>query len=331
VRALLLSGPRRLEPAEIVPPALAAGQVRMRVRKVGVCGSDYSSIAGKLPFTRFPIVPGHEAAGEIIESAAPAWPVGQLVLLHPILADRADPAFARGEVHHCDSTEVLGVVSRNGAYAEEVVVEDYMLRRMPEGLDFESAAMVEPVDVAVRALRQGSMRPGDRVLVFGAGNIGLLLVQVARALGAGRVTVTEPVHARRGLAASLGVDEALAAFDRERLEKQFDVVVDGVGTQATVLDALAACARGGRIVVYGVPAGNIDYPLKAAFAKDVTLATSRLYDSDFETAIRLVADGRVRVKDLITHRVGLAAAPALLGRIIDGTEAAIKVMISPHE
>ncbi len=331
MKALLLTAPRELQLTDLARGELAPGQARVRVRKVGVCGSDYSSIAGKLPFTRFPIVVGHEASGEILESAADGWSAGERVLLHPILCRRDDAAFARGEVHHSDSTEVLGVVSRNGAYAEEVVVEDYMLRRMTDSMDFETAAMVEPVAVAVRAVQLGRPRGGDRVLVFGAGNIGLVLIQVARELGAGRVVVTDVVPERLEMARSLGVDEAVDVredYPAARFEKQFDIVIDGVGTSDTVNKGLAACARGGRIVVYGVPAGDINYPLKVAFSKDVTLATSRLYDSNFDVAMRLVADRKLRLTDLITHRVTLDEAPDLLLRLIDGKEKAIKVMIS---
>ena len=332
MKALLLKAPRQLELTELPRPPLAASQIRLRVRNVGVCGSDYSSIAGKLPFTRFPIVPGHEASGEVVETAPGLpWSPGDRVLIHPILCRPDDPAFARGEVHHSDSTEVLGVVSRNGAYAEEVVVDDYMLRRMPPRMDYESAAMVEPVAVAVRAVQLGRLRAGDRVLVFGAGNIGLLVVQVARALGAGRVVVTDLVPQRLTLARSLGVDEAVdvrGGFPGPRFEKSFDIVIDGLGTHDSVNHALAACARGGRIVVYGVPAGDVTWPLRVAFSKDVTLAACRLYGADFSTAIQFVAEGRVRVKDLITHRVSLADAPPLIARLLDGAEAGIKVMIS---
>jgi len=332
MKALLLKGPRQLDLADLPRPVLESGQVRVRVRRVGVCGSDYASVAGKLPFTRFPIVPGHEAAGDVLESAAPAWAPGERVLIHPILVNRQDPAFARGEVHHSDSTEVLGVVSRNGAYAEEVVVEDYMLRRTPPEVDDESAAMVEPVAVAVRALRRGALGEGERVLVFGAGNIGLLMIQAARALGASYVAVTDLVASKLTLAGRLGADETIdvsSGLAVERVEKRFNVVIDGVGTAETVADALAACARGGRIVVYGVPKGDITFALKTAFTKDVVLATSRLYDADFDTAIRLVADGRVRVKEIITHRVRLEDAPPLFARILDGAESAIKVMMEP--
>ena len=330
MKALLLKGPGQLELTEVPSAPIVPGQVRLAVHNVGVCGSDYSSIAGKLPFTRFPIVPGHEAAGEVVESGSTAWAPGDRVLIHPILCDRQDPLFALGQVHHCASTEVLGVVSRNGAYAEEVVVEDYMLRRIPAGMDFESAAIVEPVAVAVRAVRQACLTKGDRVLVLGAGNIGLLVIQVAAALGASIVVVTDLLPEKLKLASSLGAGETFLAADQlpTELENRFDVVIDGVGKEQTVRQALQCCARGGRIVVYGVPAGDVVYPLRGAFSKDVTLATSRLYDADFGPAVELVAEGRVKVKEIITHRTKLAEAPALIGRILAGQEEAIKVMIS---
>jgi L-iditol 2-dehydrogenase len=333
MKALLLKGPRQLELAEMPPAALLDRQVRVRIHKVGVCGSDYTSIAGKLSFTRFPIVPGHEASGEVLEAGAQTeWKPGDRVLIHPILGDRNDPVFARGEVHHSDSTEVLGVVSRNGAYAQETVVEDYMLRKIPEGMDYESAAMVEPLAVAVRAVQKGNMRAGEKVLVLGAGNIGLLLIQVARALGAGRVAATDLVPEKLALAQKLGVDQAIdvrSGFPRGELEKQFDIVIDGVGTEESVQNALLACRRGGRMVVYGVPKGDIVFPLKAAFVKDVTLATTRLYDADFSVAIHLMAEGRIRAKEIITHRLAMAEAPPVIFRVMDGAEQAVKIMMTP--
>jgi 2-desacetyl-2-hydroxyethyl bacteriochlorophyllide A dehydrogenase len=332
MKALMLSGPRDLKLVDAPSAPLQPGQVRMRVRKVGICGSDYSSIAGKLPFTRFPIIPGHEAMGELLEVCGESsWKPGDRVAIHPILCDRNDPLFAAGRVHHSDTTEVLGVVSRNGAYAEEVVLEDYMLRAVPEGMSDEAAAMIEPVDVAVRALRRGELRKGERVLVLGAGNIGLLVVQAARALGAGYVAVTDIVPDKLVRARDLGVDETLdvrEGLPTEKIEKKYDLVIDGIGNEASVRDALTACRRGGRIVVYGVPSGDITFALRVAFSKDVSLMTSRLYDASFDEAMQLIASGAVRTTDIITHRVGLADAPELIQRILDGKEQPIKVMIS---
>ncbi len=333
MKALMLSGPRDLKLVDAPSVPLKPGQVRLRISKVGICGSDYSSIAGKLPFTRFPIIPGHEAAGVVMEVCGgdSAWKPGDRAAIHPILCDRNDPMFAAGRVHHSDTTEVLGVVSRNGAYAEEVVLEDYMLRAVPEGVSDEAAAMIEPVDVAVRALRRGELQKGERVLVLGAGNIGLLVIQAARALGAGYVAVTDLVPDKLRRAKELGVDETFdvrEGLPAEKIEKQFDLVIDGVGNEASVKDALLACRRGGRIVVYGVPSGDINFALRGAFSKDVSLMTSRLYDASFDEAMGLVASGAVRTTDIITHRVQLEDAPALIERILDGKEQSIKVMIS---
>jgi L-gulonate 5-dehydrogenase len=333
MKALLLQGPRNLSLTDLAPAPLAPGQVRIQIRNVGICGSDYSSVAGKLPFTRFPIVPGHEASGEITEAApGTAWNPGDRVYLHPILCNRAEPVFARGEIHHSDSTEVLGVVSRNGAYAEEVVVEDYMVRRMPDSVDFEAAAMIEPIAVAVRAVKEGLASSSDRVLIFGAGNIGLLVVQVAHALGAAHIAVTDVLPDRLELARRFGANatyDASQPFPSAELEKQFDLIIDGVGTEATVRNALTASARGARIVVYGVPAGDIVFPLRVAFSKDVRLITSRLYDADFELAAQLVAERRVSPLEIITHRIPLAEAPALFERVFNGQEKPIKVMMTP--
>jgi threonine dehydrogenase-like Zn-dependent dehydrogenase len=101
MKALVLEGPNRLQLRELGRASLSPGQVRVRVRNVGVCGSDYSSIAGELSYTRYPIVPGHEASGEVIESLGnTTWKPGDRVLIHPILVDRSTPHFTRGDVHH---------------------------------------------------------------------------------------------------------------------------------------------------------------------------------------------------------------------------------------
>jgi L-idonate 5-dehydrogenase len=146
------------------------------------------------------------------------------------------------------------------------------------------------------------------------------------------VVVTDILPERLTLARKLGADQATdvrTGFPKSEFEKQFDIVIDGVGSEESVQDALLACARGGRIVVYGVPKGDIVWPLKIAFSKDITLATSRLYDADFSLAIRLMAEGKICTKDVITHRLTLAEAPALIFRVLDGIEPAIKIMITP--
>ncbi len=303
------------------------------MKAVGVCGSDLTSISGALPFTRFPIVPGHEASGQVVEAGPKAsWKVGQRVIVHPILVDREDPRAQRGEVHHCPSTEVLGVVSRDGAYADEVVVEDYMLRQMPDGMDFVSGALVEPTAVAARALSRLPLPARPNVLLLGSGSIGLLAVQVARSIDAARVVVADVVPERLNLALALGADEAVnveGGYASPFMEEQFDLVVDGVGSSQTVKAAMEACVRGGAVVVYGVPAAGTAADIRAAFVKDLRIAMSRLYEADIDTAIALVATNRVRVKEIVTHRVKLDQAPGLIEGMLNHTEHPIKAVIEP--
>jgi L-iditol 2-dehydrogenase len=332
-RALQLQAPRQLRLVALPRPVLGPHQVRVAIKAVGICGSDLTSISGALPFTRFPIVPGHEASGVVIENGPGAVSeVGWRVLVHPILADPDDPRARRGEVHHCASTQVLGVVSRDGAYADEVVLDDYMLRRMPDAMDFESGALVEPTAVAVRAVSRVPLPARPNVLLLGSGSIGLLAVQAARALGAARVVVADIVPERLALALALGADEAVNVADGYASpfqEEQFDLVVDGVGTQSTMQAAIEASVRGGAIVVYGVPHPDTTANILAAFRKDLTVATSRLYGSDIDAAIELVAGNRIRVKEIVTHHVRLDETADLVARMLDHTERPIKAVIVP--
>jgi 2-desacetyl-2-hydroxyethyl bacteriochlorophyllide A dehydrogenase len=332
-RALLLQGPNQLVLTELERQPLQARQVRIRVRTVGVCGSDYSSVAGRLRFTRFPIVPGHEAVGEVIESTDDTdWAVGDEVVVHPLIVSRDDPAFGRSDLQHAPSAEVLGVVSRNGAFAEEVIVEDYMLRRIPKDLAWDRAAFIEPVAVAVQAVERGRLEAGDRLLLLGAGSIGLLALQVAHASGAGEVVMTDVLDDHLAIARELGAARTINVRSDPRAAEAlvgFDLVIDGVGSQESTQLAIQATRRGGRIVVFGVPAAGNTVSMLSLFAADLSIATSRLYGSDLSRAIELVATGAVNGDSLITHRVGLTEAEQLIPAVIAGQVAPIKVQIVP--
>ena len=150
---------------------------------------------------------------------------------------------------------VLGVVRRDGAFAEEVVLDDSMVQELPPTLSYDDGAMVEPVVIADRTVRRGPVREGDAVAVLGAGNIGLLLIQVARLAGAEKVVVTDVLEYRLEMARRLGVDRALnpTEEDLKAVARDafggFDVVIDGVGTEQTLAQSIQICRPGGRVVV----------------------------------------------------------------------------------
>lgn len=339
MKALRVEGPGEMAVVDLPRPELEPEQVRVRVHQVGVCGTDISLIAGKLPFARFPIVPGHELAGEVIESGVQSeFPVGTRVTANPLQHCGRCAACRSGNIQYCEEVAVLGVVNRNGAFAEEVVLDDAMVRELPEGLSYEEGAMIEPVVIAERTVRRAGVGPGDAVAVLGAGNIGLVLVQVARIMGADRVMVTDLLEYRLEIARRLGVDLALNVAEHDPVQAGrerfggFDAVIDGVGNAESIAQSIELCNRGGRIVVYGVPPqGELAVPLLEAFRKDLTLHTSRLYPRSFDAGLELLQEGRLDLEALITTRVGLDGASAALRALGNKEGEMVKILIDPQE
>ena len=333
MKALRLTEPKKLELQDVTPGDLPKGWCRVRVLAVGVCGSDVSSILGKLPFTRYPVTPGHEFSGIVVETRdCSTVQNGMLVTANPIFSCGKCAECLRGNIQHCAETEVMGVVHYDGAYAEEVLVPERMVSELPEGMTAEAGAMVEPVTVAVQAVERAGVAPGSSVVVFGAGNIGLLVIQVARAYGAERVVVTDPVGFRLDAALALGADTALTpqamAQNKGEYQSAFTQIIDGVGSPDTIALGIELAAPGGVLTVYGVPApGELPVSVLGAFKKDMTIVTSRLYPRPLDKAITLIAEGKLNFGPMITHRTTLAGLPALIEQAAAKEIDSIKIMI----
>lgn len=333
MKALRLRSPNNLIVEDIKPTKLESSWVRISVKRVGVCGSDLSSIAGKLPFTKFPITPGHEFAGIITEvNGCKRTVVGKRVTANPIFHCGVCSECLSGQIHRCSQAEVLGVVNHDGAYAEEVLLPESMIEPLPDTLTYEEGAMIEPTAVAVRVVETAGVTPGFRVTIFGAGKMGLLVLQVAQAYGAKKVLVVDPIKARLAVAKKLGAQIVMTPDElqgqKSNYRNVFDAVIDGVSGDQTISSAIEIGNIGGTIVLYGVPrSGLTEIPLLDLFKKDMKLITSRLYPRSFKKAIELMKEGMIKVEPMITHRVELEDFPNLLSRIISGQERAIKIII----
>ena len=337
MKALRVTAPHQFSVVDLPRPSLGPGQVRVRVHQVGVCGTDLSLVAGKLPFARFPIVPGHELAGEITEAGpGSSFAVGTRVTANPLQHCGHCPACLAGDIHYCPEVAVLGVVRRDGAFAEEVILDDAMVRLLPDDLSYEEGAMVEPVVIAERTVARGQVQPGDAVAVLGAGNIGLLLIQVARLAGAGRVLVSDVLDYRLELAQRLGADLTVNVSQRDLVEAGreaggFEVVIDGVGNQQSISQSIQLCNPGGRVVVYGVPPqGDLALPVLEAFRKDLSLHISRLYPRSFDAGIALLQRRQLDLETVITTRIRLAQAPEAIRDLGERRGEMIKILIDPR-
>jgi len=341
--AAVLHGARDVRVEPHPRPELGPGQALVRVRRVGMCGSDlhyfrHGYCAGFVP-TR-PFVLGHELSGEVAAVAGDmgGLAVGRRVAVNPARACGACDACRGGRRNLCPRTIMLGSASTrpptDGAFAELVAVRADQCHALPDALDDGAGAMIEPLAVALHAVRRAGALAGRSVLVAGAGTIGLLAAMTARALGAARVVSSDMAAARREQALRLRADAALdpAAPDlagrvRELAGDGFDVVIEAAGAPASLRRAFELVRPGGTIVQVGT-LGSEDVPLPAnqLMNREVQLVGSFRYGDVFDDAIALAAHGTVKLAELVSEVFPLQAAARALERAGD-TASVIKVQI----
>ncbi len=333
MKALVLHAVGDLRYEDIPQPELTPGSVRVRVAFCGVCGSDIPRIFVKGTY-HFPTVCGHEFAGtvEAVAPGAAGFSPGDRVAVFPLLWCGQCAACADQKYVQCEDYDYYGS-RRDGAFAEYVVVPPRNLMKVPAGVSLEEAAMTEPAAVARHALRRVADRlDGRSVLIFGAGPIGLMAAQWARAMGARAVALSDPIARKLELARELGFVTSAPADGA-------DVVVDAAGAPPALLAAMRAARRGGAVVLLGNPSGDLTLPaalwsqlmrrevaLYGTWNSDYGVAGDR---DDWRAALEAMASGRLRLRPLISHTVPLADGIAALQMMRDGREFFSKVMIRP--
>jgi L-idonate 5-dehydrogenase len=316
MRAAVLHGPRDLRVQAIAEPRPAPGMVLLRNRLVGICGSDqhyfeHGFCAAFVPDR--PFVLGHEvmAVVEAVGDDVDAVRVGQRVAVNPARACGFCEACKAGRGNLCSKTIMLGSASTtpptNGGLAEFVTVRADQCHALPESVDESLGAMMEPFAVALHAVKRAGTVSGRRVLVTGAGAIGLLAALTARAFGAAPVAISDLVAERRAKAVELGIDAVLdpaagdfAARAQEISGGGFDFVFEASGAAPALRSAFALLRPGGTIVQIGT-LGTAEIPLPANLLmnKEINLIGSMRYGNVFDEAIRLVAAGRIDLRPLI--------------------------------
>jgi threonine dehydrogenase-like Zn-dependent dehydrogenase len=337
VRRLVWEGGSRFSLQEVRPPeAPLAGRVRVRVRAVGVCGTDIHILSGEFPLARPPLVLGHEIAGEIdavgegVERVRP----GDRVTVDQVIGCGACFFCRRGSRQFCENGYEMGITADGGSQ-DFIELPESNVYPIPDTISFEEAAIL---DMEVYgALKKGGVGPGDVVAVFGHGPAGLVACQEARALGAARVILCGRSRARLQGARTIGVaDRYLSAEESNVVEairaetggRGADVAVECAGSPRSIADAIQATVAGGRVVLYGIqnrPVPNFD--LDAVVLKDLTIYGSIADRVGWEEVIDLAHTGRLRLGPLITHRFPLEAAPAAYDLVRRRAEGVIKAVL----
>lgn len=326
MKAAVLRAPNDLAVTTIATPQVGPGDLLLRVRAATVCGTDLRILTGKkTKGVRFPSVIGHEFAGVVVEVGAgvTAWSVGDRVCVDPVVACHACAYCKSGRENVCQHRQAIGY-EFDGAFAEFIRIPAIALQagnvfRVPDGMDFEAAALAEPLACCINGQRNADIRLGDTVLVLGAGPIGLMHAALARTAGARQVIVSEPNAARRQAALERGVDLVCNPSSQSLLDVVngateglgADVAILAIGVPALTNEALTVVRKGGHVNLFaGFSAGataTIDVNL-IHYNELVVTGASALARRDYEIALNLLASGRVDASSLITHRFGVDEA-----------------------
>ncbi|OXM49840.1 zinc-dependent alcohol dehydrogenase family protein [Amycolatopsis alba] len=329
MRAAIVDKPGEIRVGEVPDPKPGDRQVVVKVGACGICGTDLHIADGHFPPTPYPIVPGHEFAGEIVELGADVpggWKVGDRVAVDPSLFCGYCKPCRSGRGNLCENWNATGDTV-NGAFAEYVAVPSANCYRMPDTMTWEQGALVEPVSCAVHGVRRIGVEAGERFLVVGAGTMGLIMQQLLQRAGA-QVTVVDRNTSRLGRAMDLGA-VAVAGDVKDLDDEKFDAAADCTGAAPAIEAAFDSLQRGGRLLVFGVAPAEARVALSPfrIYNDEITVVGSMAVMNSFGAALDLVASGAVDTGALLTDTLPLEQYPDALALMRSG--AGLKVQVLP--
>jgi L-iditol 2-dehydrogenase len=344
MNALLLSEYRQLKLEDLPTPVCGPREVLIQVAACGICGSDVHGYDGSSGRRIPPIVMGHEAAGTVaaIGPEVTAFAPGDRVTFDSTIYCAQCEFCLRGEVNLCNVRQVLGVscadYRRPGAFAEYIAVPYHILYRLPPTLSFADAAMLEAVSVALHAVKLSPIAPGDTALVLGAGMIGLLLLQAARAAGCSRVFIADVDPTRLALAGTLGADRTIQTPQTNLVDeilrltngRGVDIAFEAVGREETVAAAIDSVRKGGAVTLVGNIASQVSIPLQKVVTRQIRLQGSCASAGEYPEAMELVASGKIKVAPMISAVAPLHDGPRWFERLYAREPNLMKVILDPR-
>jgi L-iditol 2-dehydrogenase len=342
MKSLLLKEYLHFELADLPRPDPGPDEVLIRVAACGICGSDVHGYDGTSGRRIPPIVMGHEAAGVIAAAgtAVTKFKIGDRVTFDSTVYCGECQFCLRGEVNLCDNRQVIGVscgdYRRAGAFAEYIAIPERILYPLPEAMTFPEAAMLEAVSVALHAVQVSGSLEEQTALVVGAGMIGLLTMQAARAAGCKRVMIADIDETRLNLARSLGIDEAICLSGTELIREVLqrtnglgvDVVLEAVGRNETIATSIDCVRKGGTVTLIGNITPEVTLPLQKVVSRQIRLQGSAASAGEYPEAIDLVARGLIQVKPLITAVAPLEDGPRWFERLYAHEPNLMKVVLT---
>lgn len=327
---LVTAGEVRLETRATPKPG--PHEVLVRVSAVGVCGSDvhYYDHGRIGPYiVENPLVLGHELSGVIVDvgEQVERARIGERVAVEPQRPCRSCIQCRRGRYNLCPDMRFYATPPVDGAFAEYVTIEADFAFTIPDSISDEAAALIEPLSVAIAACRRAQVRPGQRVLIAGAGPIGIITAQVARAFGASEVHISDLVEERLEFALTHGATHAVRPGQDDTAALGVDAFIDASGAPSAIRAGICAVGPGGFAILVGLGNDTMELPISYIQDREIWVSGVFRYVDTWPLAIQLVATGRVDLDAIVTSRFSLDDAEAALNETKSPT--AMKVVVNP--
>lgn len=308
MKAITIAKPYEIKLTDVDMPAVREGEALLRVLYCGICGADVASFTGNQPFTTYPRIPGHEFSAQVVSIPAndEGIKAGDIVTCNPYFNCGSCYACRKGLVNACTDNQTMGV-QRDGAFCEYIAMP--VSRVIPgKGLNARQLALIEPFAISQHALSRCPVKPGDRLLIIGAGPIGLFALLAAKVKGA-EVTVSDVLDGRLAMARAFGADHTVNARAEDAVERLreasggrgFDVCVEACGQSATFLTCIEQAAQGANLILIGNGKTETSFLHSILLKKELNVFGSRnAYTADFEALIDLVAAGKADVMRMVS-------------------------------
>jgi 2-desacetyl-2-hydroxyethyl bacteriochlorophyllide A dehydrogenase len=309
MKAVVVERPNEVRYREVDAPAVGAGDVLVESREAGLCRTDIEMMTGVFTdprWVRFPVIPGHEWAGTVVEVGASVESVhvGDRVVCEGFIVCNRCPRCRSGETHWCERVEALGF-TRPGGYAELVAVPEQVVHRLPDHVSFDAGVLVEPASVVLHGLEKARPEPGEAVGVIGVGTLGALAIALLRLRSPSRIVAYGVREEELELARRLGATEVVLAGDGAPADAELDLVVETAGAPVAVGLATELCRPGGRAVLLGIAGEGrtLTLPSDLLVGKDMALIGSIAYPaSTWSRVVGLLTDGVLDLDPIVTHR-----------------------------
>ncbi|MFW6238752.1 MAG: NAD(P)-dependent alcohol dehydrogenase [Halanaerobiales bacterium] len=335
MKANYLIDTEELKFKEIEKPEINPEQVLVKIKSVGICGSDMHYYKhGRIGdfVVEEPLILGHEVAGEIqkVGNKVEGLESGDAVAIEPGVPCRVCEFCKTGRYHLCSDVIFMATPPVDGAFVEYVSYPADFVYKLPENVSYEEGAMLEPMVVGMNAAQKADISLGDKVIILGAGPIGLVTLQAIKAAGASDITITDVNDLRLKKAKELGATRTINVREEEVKDSgEYDVVLEAAGVIQTTQQTAELVKKGGRIVLVGMaPEGSFEYPVAKILAKEVTVKGIFRYANLYPRAINLVEAGQVELKSLISDRFDFEDLPAAFKFADENAEESIKVMVN---